>query len=40
VKESAYHNEALDEAASKLLLLNEAGAPDKNYCVNEFGRCR
>jgi 4-hydroxyacetophenone monooxygenase len=40
VKESAYlrYNEALDQEASKLLLLNDAGAPDKNYYVNEFGR--
>jgi len=40
VKESAYlrYNEALDDEASKLLLLNEEGAPDKNYYVNEFGR--
>jgi 4-hydroxyacetophenone monooxygenase len=40
VKESAYlrYNEALDEEASKLLLLERAGAPDKNYYVNEFGR--
>jgi len=32
------YNEALDEEASKLLLLQEEGAPDKNYYVNEFGR--
>ena len=40
VKMDAYerYNEALDEEASKLLLLQEEGAPDKNYYVNEFGR--
>ncbi|MFA5885833.1 MAG: NAD(P)/FAD-dependent oxidoreductase [Acidimicrobiia bacterium] len=32
------YNEALDEEASKLLLLQEEGAPEKNYYVNEFGR--
>jgi 4-hydroxyacetophenone monooxygenase len=40
VKEEAYdrYNEALDAEASKLILLQEEGAPDKNYFVNEFGR--
>ena len=32
------YNEALDEEASKLLLLQEDGAPEKNYYVNEYGR--
>jgi 4-hydroxyacetophenone monooxygenase len=32
------YNAALDEEAAKLLLLQEEGAPDKNYYVNEFGR--
>jgi 4-hydroxyacetophenone monooxygenase len=36
VTEEAYwrYNEALDEEASKLLLLQDEGAPDKNYYVN------
>jgi 4-hydroxyacetophenone monooxygenase len=41
VKTEAYerYNEALDKEASKLLLLQEEGAPDKNYYVNsEFKR--
>ena len=40
VKEDAYerYNEALDVEASKLILLQEEGAPEKNYYVNEFGR--
>jgi 4-hydroxyacetophenone monooxygenase len=40
VKEAAYerYNEALDEEASKLLLLQDEGCPDKNYYINEFGR--
>jgi 4-hydroxyacetophenone monooxygenase len=40
VKTEAYerYNEALDIEAGKLLLLQEEGAPDKNYYVNEFGR--
>jgi 4-hydroxyacetophenone monooxygenase len=40
VTQEAYdrYNEALDEAASKLLLLQEEGAPEKNYYVNDFGR--
>jgi 4-hydroxyacetophenone monooxygenase len=40
VKQEAYerYNEALDAEASTLLLLDEAGAPDANYYVNEFGR--
>jgi 4-hydroxyacetophenone monooxygenase len=40
VKEDAYlrYNTALDAEASKLLLMREEGAPDKNYYVNEFGR--
>ena len=32
------YNKALDAEASKLLLLQEEGAPDKNYYINEFGR--
>ncbi len=32
------YNIALDEEASKLLLLQDEGAPDKNYYVNEHGR--
>ena len=32
------YNEALDKEASKLILLQEEGAPEKNYYVNEFGR--
>ena len=27
-----------DEEASKLLLMQDEGAPDKNYYINEFGR--
>ena len=40
VKTEAYerYNEALDAESQKLLLLQEEGAPDKNYYVNEFGR--
>ena len=40
VKTEAYerYNEALDVEASQLLLLQDEGAPDKNYYVNEFGR--
>jgi len=40
VKESAYtrYNTALDAEAAPLLLLQEDGAPEKNYYVNEFGR--
>ena len=40
VKTEAYerYNEALDQEAAKLILLQEEGAPDKNYYVNEFGR--
>jgi 4-hydroxyacetophenone monooxygenase len=40
VKRAAFerYNVALDEAASKLLLLQDEGAPDKNYYVNEHGR--
>jgi 4-hydroxyacetophenone monooxygenase len=40
VKTEAYqrYNEALDIEASQLLLLQEEGAPEKNYYVNEFGR--
>jgi 4-hydroxyacetophenone monooxygenase len=40
VKEQAYerYNEALDEEASSLLLLQEEGAPQKNYYINEWGR--
>ncbi len=40
VKLDAYerYNKALDIEASKLLLLQEEGAPDKNYYINEFGR--
>ena len=41
VKTEAYerYNEALDKEAAKLLLLQEEGAPDKNYYVNsEFKR--
>jgi 4-hydroxyacetophenone monooxygenase len=36
VKEEAYerYNKALDEEASKLLLMQEYGAPEKNYYVN------
>jgi 4-hydroxyacetophenone monooxygenase len=32
------YNARLDQEASKLLLLQEEGAPDKNYYINEFGR--
>ena len=32
------YNEALDREAAKLILLQDEGAPDKNYYVNEFGR--
>jgi 4-hydroxyacetophenone monooxygenase len=32
------YNDALDEEASKLLILREQGVPHKNYYVNEFGR--
>jgi 4-hydroxyacetophenone monooxygenase len=32
------YNAALDEESRKLLLLQDEGAPDKNYYVNEFGR--
>ena len=40
VTEEAYrrYNTALDAEASSLLLLQDEGAPDKNYYVNEFGR--
>lgn len=40
VTQEAYeeYNEALDAEASGLLLLQEQGAPDKNYYVNEYGR--
>jgi 4-hydroxyacetophenone monooxygenase len=40
VKTEAYerYNDALDVESKKLLLLQEEGAPDKNYFVNEFGR--
>lgn len=40
VKDEAYerYNEALDAEASSLLLLQDEGAPDKNYYVNEFRR--
>ena len=40
VKAEAYerYNQALDIEAAKLILLQEEGAPDKNYYVNEFGR--
>lgn len=40
VTEEAYeeYNKALDAEASTLLLLQEEGAPDKNYYINEFGR--
>src|SRR4029450_5621945 len=36
VSEEAYwrYNEALDKEASQLLLLQDEGAPDKNYYVN------
>lgn len=32
------YNKALDAEASRLLLLQDEGAPDKNYYVNENGR--
>lgn len=32
------YNDALDEEASKLLLMHDEGAPDKNYYVNDHGR--
>lgn len=32
------YNEALDAEAAKLILLQDEGAPEKNYYVNEFGR--
>ncbi|MEU8136204.1 flavin-containing monooxygenase [Streptodolium elevatio] len=32
------YNKALDAESSKLLLLQDYGAPEKNYYVNEFGR--
>ncbi|NUU25850.1 MAG: NAD(P)/FAD-dependent oxidoreductase [Streptomycetaceae bacterium] len=32
------YNKALDAEADKLLLLQDYGAPEKNYYVNEFGR--
>ena len=32
------YNEALDEEASSLLLMQEEGAPDKNYYINDHGR--
>jgi 4-hydroxyacetophenone monooxygenase len=40
VKAEAYerYNEALDAESAKLILLQEEGAPEKNYYVNEFGR--
>jgi len=40
VKEQAYerYNVALDEEASSLLLLQEEGAPQKNYYINDWGR--
>jgi 4-hydroxyacetophenone monooxygenase len=41
VKHEAFerYNERLDEEASKLLLLQQEGAPEKNYYINkEFGR--
>ncbi len=40
VKLEAYedYNKALDAEASTLLLLQDEGAPEKNYYVNEFGR--
>jgi 4-hydroxyacetophenone monooxygenase len=40
VKDAAYqqYNEALDEEAEKLLIMQPEGAPEKNYYVNEFGR--
>lgn len=40
VKLDAYerYNKALDAEASRLLLMQEEGAPDKNYYINEYGR--
>ncbi len=40
VKADVYerYNKALDAEAAPLLLLQEEGAPEKNYYVNEFGR--
>ena len=40
VDQGAYerYNKALDDEASKLLLMQDEGAPDKNYYINEFGR--
>jgi 4-hydroxyacetophenone monooxygenase len=40
VTQEAYdrYNRALDEEASKLLLLQDVGAPDKNYYVNQEHR--
>jgi 4-hydroxyacetophenone monooxygenase len=40
VTQEAYerYNKALDAEASSLLLLQEQGAPEKNYYVNEHGR--
>lgn len=40
VKQEAHdrYNEALDKEAAPLLLLQEEGAPEKNYYINEFGR--
>lgn len=32
------YNKDLDAEASKLLLLQDEGAPDKNYYINEYGR--
>ena len=34
----ARYNGALDAEAKKLILLHDAGAPKKNYYVNEYGR--
>jgi 4-hydroxyacetophenone monooxygenase len=40
VKQEAYetYNKALDAEAAPLLLMQEEGAPEKNYYLNEFGR--
>jgi 4-hydroxyacetophenone monooxygenase len=40
VKMEAYerYNKDLDAEANQLLLLQEEGAPDKNYYINEYGR--
>jgi 4-hydroxyacetophenone monooxygenase len=40
VKEEAFtqYNDALDIEAKHLIMLDPAGAPEKNYYVNEFGR--